>query len=311
MRALFATLPETFQGSVGRAWAVTTSFVIVVVSLLPTSVAEHKLQIVLGSVLTLSFALLVYRALAPKKFFADAIDVRDIHDMYELRVMHDSESIARRANRIARAHFGKHMGFSYEMYRKWRLRNRLIFAAFLNDSGTLLGFVDVFPLSDAAGIALMNGDCSEQDLDIDDILDEGTASECNYVHIASIVCCQRSDIAAATVEQAALSYIYHLYEPRAKRIYTAIPTTADGVRVLERLCFMKWISATVASTRKPVYVLRSESARANVRLRKIMASIQTRLNEDIGGGELRIQLPPRSRRRTRAGRIETPAGATS
>jgi hypothetical protein len=292
-------LLEIWREAVVRAYVLTTSTILVVVGLLPAQLLQHKVQILIVCFAGLSITFLVYHMIAPRRYADEEVDPADLSELDEIRVVHDSEAIAARSNRIARAHFGKTMGFPYAMYKRWRQKNRRIFAAFVSREGCLLGFVDVFPLTDSAGASILNGDLAERDLDLDDLLDERSVDSCNYVHVASVICAQRSQLARYAVEQAALSYIYHTFAPQPKRIYTAIPTTSDGERVLKRLGLRKWLSGTITDAGKDVYEIASDEICGSSHLAKSLASIRVRLVEDVGGGELRISLPPRTRRRLR------------
>jgi len=200
---------------------------------------------------------LLFFSFLPKKYIF-GLDP-DIQDIADLRVVHEGEAIAKKANRCARAHFGKTMGFPYDLYRRWRAKNKFIFTAFLSRSGELIGFADVFPLKRQAAEKVLSGDISEDEIGIDDILGEGHTDSCDHVYIASVVCCVRSSSLAKTaVEVAAFQYIRDMYPPRPGRVYIAVGGTSDGRRVLPRWNFKKLVSETLAKRGRAVYALRSE-----------------------------------------------------
>src|SRR3989442_1598137 len=61
----------------------------------------------------------------------------------------EDESLAFEANKLVRKHLDKH-AITYEQYREWRRRNPLVFTTVVDGDNGLIGFFDVFPLTELA-----------------------------------------------------------------------------------------------------------------------------------------------------------------
>jgi hypothetical protein len=243
-----------------KSWVVkvygwTFSTLSLITLLLPNISSDLKPKIaacLFGSGLLISF---ITFAFLPKRYITGADP--NLEDLARIRLAHNGEEIAKKANRCARAHFGKTMGFPYEMYKLWRAKNPLIFTAFLAQDGSLIGFCDVFPLKSEAGERMIVGDMSEDELSIDDICDVEESEQSKYIYVASVVCCVHSSLSQSAVLAASCKYITSTYAPQRGRNFFAVGGTKDGERVLKRLGFEKVFSQEVGYRNKSLYLLRS------------------------------------------------------
>jgi hypothetical protein len=75
----------------------------------------------------------------------------------------NDESIALEANKIVRRGLDKGC-IQYKKYKEWRKKNPMIFTAVTDSDGQLIGFFDVFPLTDQAAGDLVGGKLHEHNL---------------------------------------------------------------------------------------------------------------------------------------------------
>jgi hypothetical protein len=269
-------IDEFYHSWLMRVWGLTVSILSVAPSLIPELKTNEKLilgALIFSGGILVSLILFIF---VPRKYIAGFFP--EVEDLAEIHATAANEAVAKQANALARAHFGKKMGFSYRKYRRWRRKNPFVFVAFTDKKGRLVGFVDVFPLTPAAGHALIQGEIKEGELSVDDIFDSEHRDKSNHIHVASVVCYSRSTLASSVVLAAALRYIRALYPPRPNRTYLAVGGTKDGCRVLERFGFTQVAPESAANPQRSVYYLRSESVEANSRaLRDFDSLIRVRL----------------------------------
>jgi hypothetical protein len=98
----------------------------------------------------------------------------------------DDESIALEANKIVKHELDKRC-ISYEDYRKWRRLNPMVFTAITDSENQLVGFFDVFPLTEEAAHHLISGKHGEHELNIKAILPHNENSDAKYIYIASLM----------------------------------------------------------------------------------------------------------------------------
>ena len=251
---------EYWRNGIVRVYGITLTVLSITTILIPSLSPETK-ALLAPSVFGVGLvgSLLIFIFLPQKYFFG--LDPQP-NDLIELKIIHDNEAIAKKANDCARAHFGKTMGFPYAKYREWRQKNPFIFTAFVTRDGTLIGFADVFPLTKEAAVGILEGRLSESELTSRDIYEANNRAKSNHIYIASVVCCARSSLAESVVLSAAINYVQTLYPTRSGRSYIAVGGTADGQRVLNRLGFFKVLDQNVAARKRPVYCMRSEELRS-------------------------------------------------
>ena len=81
----------------------------------------------------------------------------------------DDETIAKEANDIVRRGLDKRC-IAYEDYKRWRQKNPTIFTAVTDSENQLIGFFDIFPLTDEAARGLLDGEVHERSLGLSGIL---------------------------------------------------------------------------------------------------------------------------------------------
>ena len=183
----------------------------------------------------------------------------------------NDEALAKYANKIVRKELDKR-AISYEDYRAWRKHNPLIFTSIVDDSGTLIGFFDIFPLTVAAGQRMVSGSLSERSLGLDHIVPFSSASTARYLHLATILVNPRQKSFSSIVAREVLilkmkEFLDRHYSPAESRIFTAFAQSKAGEAFLKRCDFSMELFSKDNEQRLPLYVLRpSESERAISRL---------------------------------------------
>jgi hypothetical protein len=173
---------------------------------------------------------------------------------------HPEEQLAWVGNDKVARFFGRRRIITFEEYRKWRQKNPMVFSCFVAPGRKLLGLFDVFPLTDAAGVALRKGDIGEQDLTLDDILPDTARNDANYVYVATIYSTYRNRHLRARLEQIAAELILRTYPPRKGRYYIAIPYTKEGENLVKRNQFVLETNRRINAARNDIYVLDAEGA---------------------------------------------------
>jgi hypothetical protein len=263
-------IDEFYHSWVVRLFGATAVVLSALTSVVPNISSQTKvLCAILIFLLGLLVGLLIY-VIFPRKYVLGFAPEGE--ELSQLRINNDNDAIAMSANRFARAHFGKGMGFSFRKYRKWRKKNPFIFAAFLTRKGDLVGFVDVFPLTRSAGEAMIRGDVYESELSIEDIVEPDGCRDSDHIYVASVVCCSRSSLADSVVLSAAIEYVRSMYPARLGRRYMAVGGTKDGLRVLDRFGFVK-TAPEGANRARSVYCLDSDRLRVKSRALKDFGSL--------------------------------------
>jgi len=98
----------------------------------------------------------------------------------------DDEGIAHLANRIVRADLDK-WAIKYSAYKKFRKKNPLVFSAIVSDDNELIGFFDVFPLTDGAAHEILSGKVRERDITEGDIVPFAMNRMSRNIYIASVL----------------------------------------------------------------------------------------------------------------------------
>lgn len=137
--------------------------------------------------------------------------------------------------------------------------------------------VDIFPLTDKAGIALRTGAVCRRDPTIEDILPASENERANYIYLATIYASYRNGILRAHPEQIGAGLIPKRYPPRADRLYLAIPYSREGENLLRTNGFILETNRHINCACADVFVLDAEGARcAAKRLLHKIFHIRTR-----------------------------------
>jgi hypothetical protein len=183
---------------------------------------------------------------------------------------HD-EALARYANKIVRKELDKR-AISYEDYRAWRKRNPLIFTSVVDDGGNLIGFFDIFPLTQEAGERIICGSLSERSLTLDHIVPLGLAASATHLHLATILVNPKQRSFSPIVAREVLilkmkEFLDRNYYPAESKTFTAFAQSKAGEAFLKRCEFSMELFPAENEQRLPLYVLRpTGSERAIFRL---------------------------------------------
>ena len=181
-----------------------------------------------------------------------------------------SEHFADLGNQHVRDIFGRDRVISYAEYKTWRNKNPTIFTVVANNKNELVGFFDIFPLTEAAGVGLMRGDKSEQDLTIDDLLDGKSTADCNFVYIATLAARYRNPLLDVLLTRSLVEHLSNVLPPRPGRRYLIIPYTTEGRNAAVRNGFRCEATPSITMRSTEVYSLDSaDAARAVARLTNI------------------------------------------
>lgn len=175
-------------------------------------------------------------------------------------IQNPEENLAWHANRRIRSFFGSGRIIKFDDYRKWRKKNPMIFSCYITQSRELLGFFDVFPLTDKAGVALKSGKIGETDLAINDILPASKNDGANYIYIATIFSCFRNPALRAGLEQQLIKFLRETYPPRSGRWYLAVPYTKEGANLAQRNGFILETNKKMNLAKIDVYSLDTSRA---------------------------------------------------
>jgi hypothetical protein len=171
----------------------------------------------------------------------------------------DDESIAFEANRIVKRGLDKGC-INYKDYRLWRRKNPAVFTAITDRESRLLGFFDVFPLTEESARALMDGKINERQLKIDAILPQEENRLARYIYIASIMVNPKQKTFSPIVAKEVLllkfaEFIKASFQPNEERILFAYAHTVSGERLLRNAGFTNTVLRKESKQRDPLYEL--------------------------------------------------------
>jgi hypothetical protein len=164
------------------------------------------------------------------------------------------EHLAFVANQLCRRFFGRKSTISYSDYRNWRGKNRLLFSAVVDEGRNLIGFFDVFPLTEPAGRLLMAGQLAERDISIGDILEESESEASKYIYIASVFCLYRNARLRKAVIDMLVNFVQLHYPPMSERRILAFAATPEGLTLLKRSGFILERNSKMTKGRRDLYV---------------------------------------------------------
>jgi hypothetical protein len=240
-------------------------------------------------------AVLILLVLVVRRWLRSRRELRATHATYEgLRIEPDpSEYFADLGNNHVRKIFGRSRVISYAEYKKWRAKNATIFTAVSNDKNELVGFFDIFPLTDAAGAALISGEKAEPDLSIDDVLSGRETPACNYVYIATLAARYRNPLLDVLLTRALVSHLNNALPPRPGRQYLIIPYTKVGRNAAIRNGFR--CEADRSKTKKKTEVYCLDSADARRAIERLTRHAISGTNERFSANTFGRLLPSNSR----------------
>jgi hypothetical protein len=171
----------------------------------------------------------------------------------------DDESIALEANKIVRHELDKRC-ISYEDYKKWRRLNPMVFTAITDSENQLIGFFDVFPLTEEAAHHLISGKSDEHHLSIKAILPHSENNDAKYIYIASLMLNPRQQAFSRIVAKEVLllklaEFLLVNFPPNEERVIFAYAHTKFGDRLLKNTEFRNTALPKDSKQGDPLYEL--------------------------------------------------------
>ena len=174
----------------------------------------------------------------------------------------DDESIAFQANKIIKKYLDKGC-ISYKDYKKWRDKNSNIFTAITDTKGELIGFFDIFPLTEYAAKKIVNGSLKENELSEKDILPLNMNKSAKTIYIASIMATPEQTLFSPIVAKEVIilkfvEFLMQEFPPEEDRSIFAYAHTAYGERLLKNSGFTNILLSKDNKMRDPLYHLSPE-----------------------------------------------------
>jgi hypothetical protein len=178
----------------------------------------------------------------------------------------NDEGIAELANQIIRSDLDK-KAIKYTEYQQWRARNTGVFSAFVDEANNLIGFFDIFPLTDDATERILSGQLKENKLAVSDILPEMQTAVSRNIYVASLMINKEQKtfhpkIAKEIMVIKLYNYIGRKYEPLEDKRILAYAHTTFGESLLRRAGFTMIRNARNSVQRRPLYLLEPMKASA-------------------------------------------------
>jgi len=169
------------------------------------------------------------------------------------------EQIAERANNIVRKELDK-WTFNYLTYKKWRQKNHLVFAAIVDINNELIGFFDIWPLTEYAAERILSGKLNEHDLTERDIYSYEYVQHAKNIYIASIIINKEQNVINIKVAKEIViikmyEYIEEKYCPLENKTVIAYAHTKDGEMLLKKAGFTMRLRKKDSVQKRPLYVL--------------------------------------------------------
>lgn len=203
------------------------------------------------------------------------------------------EAIAKQANALVRRTLDKRC-ISYRDYKEWRTKNPLIFTAVIDGDNTLIGFFDVFPLTDEAAAALCSGKRTEREIKASDILPAGDNCNARALYVASVFGNPEHPVLRPLVARDVLllkfiEFLIEAFPPTPDRYLLAFANTREGDRVLRNTGFTNLLLPSDTRQKDPLYKLASEEYSQLCRLAAPFrgnAKAKRRMRRRIRSGEM-------------------------
>jgi hypothetical protein len=171
----------------------------------------------------------------------------------------DDEALAEQANLLVRRTLDKRC-ISYGDYRDWRVKNPYIFTAIVDGENTLIGFFDVFPLTDDAAAELVSGKRAEREIKMSDILSASDNARAKALYVASVFANPqhphlRSLVAKDVLLLKFIEFLIDTFPPTPDRHLLAFAHTREGDRLLRNAGFANVLLPINSRQRDPLYKL--------------------------------------------------------
>lgn len=208
----------------------------------------------------------------------------------------NDESVALLANKIVRRGLDKHC-ISYADYRRWREKNSSVFTAITGKENNLLGFFDIFPLTEEAAKGLLNGRIREHDLTSESIVPADENLAVRNIYIASLMVNPRQRlfsriVANEVVVLKCLEYLIETFPPNDERMILAYAQTDMGERLLKNAAFTNTTLAESSKQRRPLYQLSPTGYRELAETFAATSGIRARKRRKRGVPDKSMQTTP-------------------
>lgn len=172
----------------------------------------------------------------------------------------NDERVAQISNNIVRNNLDKR-SVKYAEYKEWRKKNPLIFTAVLNkNTREVIGFFDIFPLTDDAATQMRSGKLAEYELTIDSILPAEKISHANTIYVASIILNPTQKSFSPLVAKDVIidmfgRYLYNIYPPSPTRSILGFAHTKEGHKLLINYGFTNIVLKNNSVQHDPLFEL--------------------------------------------------------
>lgn len=140
----------------------------------------------------------------------------------------------------------------------------MIFTAVVGPERELYGFFDIFPLTDQAGRDIREGNKSERDLRVEDILPLSDAPNSDYIYVATVMACACNDHLQARLVNHMIEFMLEHYPPKNDRFYMAFAETTEGYNLLKRNKFILELNKELTLCKRNFFVLDAKGASATL-----------------------------------------------
>lgn len=157
-------------------------------------------------------------------------------------------------------------------------KNPFVFSALVYDRD-LIGFFDIFPLSESAATRILSGKLKENKLRIEDIISKEGDVQAKNIYIASIMFNKSQNTVPAIVAREVMvlklyGHIVERYAPLSEKRFIAYAHTGPGERLLIRAGFKMVSRARDNVQKRGLYVLEARGAEfAQARYERIISQL--------------------------------------
>jgi len=166
-------------------------------------------------------------------------------------------------NELARESYPGVQPMSPERYEQYLLVNPNILCAALGPDRSVLGYFDIFPMTESFGRALLQGVVGEQDLRHENLLPEARAGDASLLYLGGIAVKEPETFpgqrAASQLVWGMFQYLSFFYPPHMPRQLVASAATREGAALLARFQFQMVLPASLAKDGCALYALSMDS----------------------------------------------------
>jgi V8-like Glu-specific endopeptidase len=191
---------------------------------------------------------------------------------------YNDEGVAFECNEIVRSDLDK-WTFNYSQYKPWRLKNKNVFSAVVANTGELIGFFDIFPLTDESATSILSGKRKENTLNPDDIVPFESLASSKNIYIASLMINRKQKrfnnrLSKELMTIKLFEFIDQTYSPVNENRFIAYAHSRSGEQILKRCGFTLVVRAEDTKQNSSLYVLEAgQAVRVRGRFDRIMRAL--------------------------------------